>query len=339
MKWTKKILKGLLLCVLSLSIMTGLWITEPKDVHAYMVYSEVHVVDTYQFYRGGSVAAFLKGLKITYPPASAIKRCKFGLSYLNNKGVRIKVSSGEIKYLPYDIEYEIELYSDCIFDYENLEVLLNGLRARIDEGPDNHYVSGYWQLDPYERNKITFDARGGKPVPKVQWIEYASEKIKKPKNPVKEGYKFLGWFFKDAGKYKLWNFSKPLGRNDDLTLYALWDQLPSPTTTTTTTIPPTTTITTTTPTTTTTTTTPSTTTAEKLTTLEITETEEISTSETIASDDLTSTAPVIGEETTAPDDKKEGGKNFPLLLIIIGALLLTWTVALIVFTVMRRRKK
>lgn len=343
MKRTERILKGVLLCILCLSIMMGPWIARSRDVHAVIdtCYSRIEV-KTDGLFRGTDIKAFLKGLKLIYPPVENVTY-KFTLYVLDENGVRTKVSSGQARAAAYDLEYKIVIKKevpDTVFDKaENIVAMLNGLEAIVDYHDDYYKGSGlstlstgYWEIDSGDRNKVTFDAQGGKPVPKTQWLDGGYEKVKKPTNPSKEGFKFKGWYFKDVGKNKLWDFSKPLGEIYDLNLFAVWEKLPPSTTTTTTT----------TRTTTTTTEEPTTIaiTTERPTTPEITETDEATTpAEPTTSDDLTVPALVASEETTPSDDNKEGGKKFPLLLIIVGGLLLAWTVALFVLTVLQRRKK
>lgn len=73
---------------------------------------------------------------------------------------------------------------------------------------------------------ITFDSKGGTAVQPVITKGYG-EKIKKPANPTKSGYKFVGWYVEDgadAVDFSTWTFDY------DLTLYAKWKKSDTKTT-------------------------------------------------------------------------------------------------------------
>jgi hypothetical protein len=77
---------------------------------------------------------------------------------------------------------------------------------------------------------IFFDSNGGSYVPPQTLLK--NEKISEPRAPVKEGYYFSGWYyFLDDDYYSknnlIWDFNDiPEG---DMTLYAMWDEKPTPT--------------------------------------------------------------------------------------------------------------
>ena len=67
------------------------------------------------------------------------------------------------------------------------------------------------------KNIIRFNTNGGSAVNIIE--SYTTEKIEKPNDPVKEGYKFAGWF-KDEQLTEPFDFNETPNR--DITLYAKW---------------------------------------------------------------------------------------------------------------------
>ncbi len=72
-------------------------------------------------------------------------------------------------------------------------------------------------LEEKEGNKITFDTDGGNIV-QPQYIVNGNT-ITKPTDPIKEGYRFLGWYYND----QLWDFTAPV--TGEMTLIAKWGDL------------------------------------------------------------------------------------------------------------------
>ena len=66
-------------------------------------------------------------------------------------------------------------------------------------------------------NKISFDSNGGTSV-ENQYVE-TNNKITKPNDPTKNGYKFLGWYYNE----QLWDFETIV--NGEMTLVAKWGDL------------------------------------------------------------------------------------------------------------------
>ncbi|MBR3163123.1 MAG: InlB B-repeat-containing protein, partial [Clostridia bacterium] len=68
-----------------------------------------------------------------------------------------------------------------------------------------------------DKNIIRFNTNGGSNVNIIE--AYALDKIEKPNDPVKEGFKFAGWF-KDEQLTELYSFT--VMPTEDITLYAKW---------------------------------------------------------------------------------------------------------------------
>lgn len=66
-------------------------------------------------------------------------------------------------------------------------------------------------------NKIIFDSNGGTSI-ENQYVE-TNNKITKPNDPTKNGYKFLGWYYNE----QLWDFETIV--NGEMTLVAKWGDL------------------------------------------------------------------------------------------------------------------
>ena len=65
--------------------------------------------------------------------------------------------------------------------------------------------------------KVTFDSNGGSAV-EEQYVPL-NELVDEPSDPTKEGFEFVGWYYKD----ELYDFSKPVDRN--FKLVAKWEEV------------------------------------------------------------------------------------------------------------------
>ena len=68
-------------------------------------------------------------------------------------------------------------------------------------------------------HKVTFDAKGGLPVPPAQDVRYKEKASAPTEQPIKEGYTLEGWFNTDGNEK--WNFSVDTVTSDTQ-LYAKW---------------------------------------------------------------------------------------------------------------------
>ena len=65
---------------------------------------------------------------------------------------------------------------------------------------------------------VTFESNGGTEVPS-QTVQYG-EKVKKPEDPIREGYHLEGWY-RDLDRTQKWDFHKDTVKGN-MTLYANW---------------------------------------------------------------------------------------------------------------------
>lgn len=87
----------------------------------------------------------------------------------------------------------------------------------------------YYDRDTYE---VNFDKNDGKKETiEKQTVRYGAY-VKKPKEPVRKGYTFKGWYTDKEGKAKSqWNFEKTIEKNTSaktVTLYAKWEDETAP---------------------------------------------------------------------------------------------------------------
>ncbi|WP_167540091.1 InlB B-repeat-containing protein [Bifidobacterium thermophilum] len=82
------------------------------------------------------------------------------------------------------------------------------------EIPQDSTLVADWNISTYT---VSFDSVGGSSVPS-QTVEYGS-KVSRPKDPVRAGYAFQGWYTARSGGSK-YDFGKPV--TGGLTLYARW---------------------------------------------------------------------------------------------------------------------
>ncbi len=81
------------------------------------------------------------------------------------------------------------------------------------------------ELDFYYNKKqynITFDTKGGNPVPDSQIKKYG-EKVNEPSQPTKDGYRFLYWYEIVDGKKVIYDFNNPV--DSDKELVAEWEEI------------------------------------------------------------------------------------------------------------------
>jgi uncharacterized repeat protein (TIGR02543 family) len=78
-------------------------------------------------------------------------------------------------------------------------------------------IKAVWTVNQYT---ITFDSNGGSAVSAITQ-DYGTS-VTAPSNPVKEGYTFSGWFL-DKELSNSYSLNSMIA--DDITLYALWDEL------------------------------------------------------------------------------------------------------------------
>ena len=86
-------------------------------------------------------------------------------------------------------------------------------------------VKGTLKITDKKTYKVEFDSNGGSGVPE-QSVEHDGL-VKKPADPTRTGYKFVGWY-KDAALTEPWDFTKDVVIKDTI-LYAKWEPKDTPT--------------------------------------------------------------------------------------------------------------
>lgn len=70
------------------------------------------------------------------------------------------------------------------------------------------------------KHLVIFDPDGGNYTPEIQTVE-GGNRLVRPKEPKKDGYEFVGWFYTDEnGTEKEWDFKTPV--HEGMTLRAKW---------------------------------------------------------------------------------------------------------------------
>lgn len=70
------------------------------------------------------------------------------------------------------------------------------------------------------KHQVVFDPDGGDYTPEIQTVE-GGNRLVRPKEPKKDGYEFVGWFYTDEnGTEKEWDFKTPV--HEGMTLRAKW---------------------------------------------------------------------------------------------------------------------
>ena len=81
-------------------------------------------------------------------------------------------------------------------------------------GSNNMYRGGF---------TVTFETDGGSQVP-AQTCRYG-ELVRRPEDPVKEGYVFDGWYWDVEREHRPWDFAQDTVE-DSMYLYARWQPVP-----------------------------------------------------------------------------------------------------------------
>lgn len=315
MKRSKNTWKRFILCVFCLSLVTGYLFAAPSDSRADTVFSQLVIENDYKLKAGSDLGAYFENFNFLEPSwGERIKMVHYGMYYIPDDG------SPEVFVTPavegkYRLEIQtIELKEGGTFSgSDKLTIVLNGKPASgiLETWEDGSSTANcYWIIEIPQTFQVVFDTRGGSPVPEKQLVKDGGT-IKKPTDPGKAGFEFSGWAVYKDGEFKhYWDFNQRVDGIAPYLLVAMWTKLPPPTTTTTTT--------TTAPTTSTTSTTTST--------------------ETTKTISMTTDLPAVSKQTTSPDSGEDQAK-IPLYIIIGGVVIVLWILALIIYSVVYRRKK
>ena len=124
---------------------------------------------------------------------------------------KYKLENTETKQAP--INSTVNVNAKTFEGYDPEDSTLSGVVKEDDELVLNFYYNK-------KQYTITFDSKDGTEI-EDQTKEYG-EKITKPNDPTKEGYRFLYWYEEKDGKKVIYDFDKPV--NSDKKLIAEWEE-------------------------------------------------------------------------------------------------------------------
>ena len=125
---------------------------------------------------------------------------------------KYKLNNSETKEAP--INTTVTENAQTFEGYEAENYTLNG----IVKEDDNLELNFYYNKKEYN---ITFDSQGGTQV--EDQTKMYGEKVTKPSDPTKNGYRFLYWYEEKDGKKVIYDFDKPVNSNKKL--IAQWEQI------------------------------------------------------------------------------------------------------------------
>ena len=148
-------------------------------------------------------------------------RNKYKLTLTKGEGIAEVKGSGEY-YFESEVEIEAKVLKGYIFDSWKDEKggISKNAKAKVKIGAKDSVVEAKAIKDKSLTYKITFDANGGKTETTEQKVEYG-EKIAKPKDPTRTGYKFVGWYVNLTDK-EAFDFNKATA-TQNITLHAKWE--------------------------------------------------------------------------------------------------------------------
>ena len=101
--------------------------------------------------------------------------------------------------------------------FDGYEAESNTLNVIVKED-EKLELNFYYNKKQYN---VTFDSKGGTKV--EDQTKLYGEKVSKPSDPTKEGYRFLYWYEEKDGKKVIYDFDKPI--NSDKELIAEWEEI------------------------------------------------------------------------------------------------------------------
>lgn len=107
-----------------------------------------------------------------------------------------------------------------LFDYWQEQETERKWNFATDKVTKNITLIAKWKLPEVETFTVRFFTLDGKPVPVEQIVEI-NEKVIKPVDPIRDDYKFLGWFLPDDTKP--YDFNQEV--TEDLIISARWEKI------------------------------------------------------------------------------------------------------------------
>ena len=147
-------------------------------------------------------------------------RNKYKLELIAGTGIEEVKGSGEY-YYETEVEISAKVKEGYIFDCWKDANGGNSknINAKVKIGAKDAVIEANAVIDKSITYKITYDANGGTAVAE-QTVSFG-DKIIKPKNPTRNGYKFVGWYVNLTDK-EAFDFDKATA-TQNITLHAKWE--------------------------------------------------------------------------------------------------------------------
>lgn len=185
---------------------------------------------SYKGFRFGLSYTLANGLKVEYPVLIAevgefatFKLVgKEGIKPYEKELIQVRIDDlGKVK-IPYKEDFGLKGYEIDAWYVDE------GLSAHADFSEKLTKATTFYGKISRIPNKYTveFESNGGSEVESIENVLEGSTIIE-PTTPNKENHKFIGWYA-DSELNSAWNFASDLV-NDNMTLYAKWEEIKEPT--------------------------------------------------------------------------------------------------------------
>ena len=200
----------------------GTTYAEPEE-ETKIVESNTEVMPEVKQYEGFTSPA-VKTVTVSSDGSTVVEyyytRNKYKLELKANEGIAEVKGSGEY-YYETEVEISAKVKEGYIFDCWKDA---NGgsskdINAKVKIGANDAVIEANAKIDKSITYKITYDANGGTAVAE-QTVSFG-DKIIKPKDPTRNGYKFVGWYVNLTDK-EAFDFNKATA-TQNITLHAKWE--------------------------------------------------------------------------------------------------------------------